>query len=399
MPVILNFGERTSGDLCLLCQRNQEPEIAHSTATNSHFTPMGIIQTNTGRRDYEFTASINIASDEPIEIYYGRANLENTDPIIREDPHTADYIFCQDCEDRLATNENEIIDILNNKLRNPNHSRNFPVTELENGVSFKECARVNVLSFKLFFYSIIWRQNLQQQLKHEGKGVLDEAVQEKLRLAIVSGLYDVLEENELLVNCFPFSIITANEFDDSTRHFICPHPKGNYPEVFCINDYILLLYYRDDDDDEEEEINRNFCSLPENVFDEELDNVLNESIRIAFIRNEFYNSFQQESWKVSKQIRYDTIAKEEFAFILNSSFDLIVNKSTIKLDNELSLEQKQLIANSIDQYTDWVNVQDRRLIRYKTIRIPDGHNLSIFAGVIELENEGNHRYQRLCFYR
>lgn len=399
MPVILNFGERTPEDLCLLCQRDEGVEIANSTATNSHFTPMGIIQSNTGRRNYEFTASINVASDVPIEIYYGRTNLENTDPVIREDPHTADYIFCQDCEDRLGVIEGVIIDVLNSNLRNPNHSQNFPITELGNGVFYKECNRVDTLKSKLFFYSIIWRQNLQQQLKHEGQGILDDEVQEKLRLAIVSGLYEGLEGNELLVNCFPFSIVTANSFEDSTLHLICPHPKRNYPEVFCINDYILLLYYKDDDENEEEEINRGFCTLPLNIFNEELDNNLTEPIRIAFISDELYNGFQKESWKVSKQIRYDTVAREEFTFILNSSFDLTVNKSTIKLDNELSREQKQLIANSIDRYTYWVNVQNRRLIRYKTIRIPDGHNLPIFAGVIELENEGNQRYQRICFYR
>jgi hypothetical protein len=63
-------------------------------------------------------------------IYYGRSNLQNTDPEIRIDPHAKDYIFCQECEDKLGLLEGEMIDYLNTKLRHPNQVQNFPTTIL-----------------------------------------------------------------------------------------------------------------------------------------------------------------------------------------------------------------------------------------------------------------------------
>jgi len=403
MPDNLNYGDRTPEDICLLCRRNTEESIANSNATNSHFTPMGMIQSNTGRRNYETTVTINLGGGETHQIYYGRSNLQNDNPEIGDDPHTADYIFCQECEDKLAEVEGLMIDVLNRKLRHPNHNQNFPTTVLSETVSFKECRQVDSLKFKLFIYSIIWRQNLQQQLEFNGQGILKDATEEKLRLAVVSGLYDGTEDNELLHNCFPFSIITAIEFSDTTKHHISPHVKKNYPEVFCVNEYLVMMYDQNELDNEEEMINRAFFGIPQDAFNEALDNNGNELIRIGFISNEAFENIQNLTWKEVAEIKFDNIGKDEFMFALQNSFPgLNISRQYLSLDRGMNEGQRNFGGAIINMNANWINVQNRPLVRYKLIQhtIPNrnGIRVPVYAGIIEILNDDGNRYQRLGFY-
>jgi hypothetical protein len=176
-----NYSDRTPQDICLLCQRKKGADKAYSTATNSHFTPMGMIQSNTGRRHFEMTVSINLASGEEHTVHYGMSNLDNTNPEVTQDPHKANYIFCQDCEKGLGVVEGKMTPVLNQKLRNPNQGQNFRAEHISDKVTYRECIRVAPLQFKLFIYSIIWRQNLQQQLKFNGQGLLSKKTESFLR--------------------------------------------------------------------------------------------------------------------------------------------------------------------------------------------------------------------------
>jgi hypothetical protein len=385
-----NYRDRTPQDICLLCQRKKGADKAYSTATNSHFTPMGMIQSNTGRRHFEMTVSINLTSGEEHLVHYGRSNLDNTNTEITQDPHMANYIFCQECEDKLSEVEDKVIPVLNQKLRNPNQAQNFQAERISDDVTYKECIRVAPLEFKLFVYSIIWRQNLQQQLEFKGQGILSKKTESLLRKAITSGLYDGWDKNQLLVNCLPFSMITSENFTNPTEHYINPYPIENYPIVFCVNEYLVLLYDQS-------------LNLPESVYHEELDNTEEEPIRIVFVPDHTFGLFQTRTHEISGNLYMRSIAKVEFHFALMNTFqNLQIDPSFSFLDSEISEEQKKVAAQIISSSAEWTTVEGRKMTRFKLVKhyIPSRQKKKtpVYMGLLEIRNLDGNLYHRLGFY-
>ena len=155
---------RSKDDLCLICNLNK------SDNTNSHFIPAGLLKSNIGKRDYEEAYTIDITEQIPITDYYGRSNLKNADIVIKQNPHSADYIFCSICETKLSDLENEFIPFLNSLKSEYLNNQNKVLT----------FNNINVRKFKLFIYTLIYRLNLQSIIRNGLSGI-DFHLFDKLR--------------------------------------------------------------------------------------------------------------------------------------------------------------------------------------------------------------------------
>ncbi|PKP32592.1 MAG: hypothetical protein CVT99_04435 [Bacteroidetes bacterium HGW-Bacteroidetes-16] len=188
---------RSKDDLCLICN------LYKSDKTNSHFIPAGLLKSNIGERNYEEAYMIGVSEQAPITDYFGRSNLKNTDPEIKQNPHAADYIFCSKCEDKLAELENEFVPYLNSL------KKKFAGKQ-DNVLVFGD---LNTLRFKVFVYSLIYRLNLQSVLKNLLTGI-DFHLFNKLRL-IISNKFAGLDY--LVDTSINFSVFASlnNEYDYS----------------------------------------------------------------------------------------------------------------------------------------------------------------------------------------
>ncbi|MDP2338928.1 MAG: hypothetical protein Q8N05_21240 [Bacteroidota bacterium] len=226
---------RTATDTCLLCGARQ------SDKTGSHYTPASIIKKVIGKANYEEAYGIN-AAEATMSKFMGRSNLNNTDPNIRKHEHMEDYIFCSECERRLGVIEgicspplNELVDDL-----------------VAGNVKTKRTAKFNkyILLGKVhpnllivYFYSILWRQCLQQRLDH-GTIVIPQVLQDLIRDIVAQEIYkDLKGIYQTDISGFPtMTILTTMHNGDLTACFINPNTIASNPELFYIGPYIVLLW-------------------------------------------------------------------------------------------------------------------------------------------------------------
>jgi len=150
---------RSQDDICLLCQINKADK------KGSHYTPAGIVKREIGKRDYEELYSIN-SFRASTSVFRGRSNLNNTDTTIRKGDHVEDYIFCTTCEKQLAVIESDcnekLIQFTDTLVKGT-----LQIDKTRNGskyVTLKVPTR-NILI--IYFYSVIWRQCLQQKILYQ----------------------------------------------------------------------------------------------------------------------------------------------------------------------------------------------------------------------------------------
>lgn len=227
---------RSQDDICLLCQKNK------SDKRGSHYTPAGIVKREIGKRDYEELYSIN-SFRASTSVFRGRSNLNNTDTTIRQGDHVEDYIFCTHCEKKLAAIESDC----NEKLLQFTDTLvkgTLQIDKTRNGnkyVTLKAPKR-NILI--IYFYSVIWRQCLQQKILYQTTLLTDE-LYEALRQIIFSEISKTLKEIEQSENfaAYPrLMILTTYHRGDRTKNFINPNPINSNPQLFFIGPFNALLF-------------------------------------------------------------------------------------------------------------------------------------------------------------
>jgi len=215
---------RTENDICLICGLNK------SNKTNSHFVPVGLLKSNIGKRDYEDVFVIGLDDNNSLTEYQGRSNLKNTNTDIKQNPHSADYIFCDKCESKLAELESKFIPILvsidNTKFKEPDNN----VLELSD---------INVIDFKVFVYSLIFRLNLQSILTNGISGI-DIKVHERLRDSIKNyfGQLDYLIDTSIDFILFT----TLNKNYDKTMNYVGINTIF-INSLFMVNEFHIIPIY------------------------------------------------------------------------------------------------------------------------------------------------------------
>ncbi len=228
---------RTPDDICLLCQNNKADK------KGSHYTPAGIIKRVIGERDYEELYSINSFATTT-SVYYGRSNLSNTNPTIKKPNHIEDYIFCSSCEKKLAVIEGEC----NNKLMQISDELTkgrLEVRKTAKGNKFISFANPQCNVLITFFYSIIWRQCLQQKVEFHST-FISESFQEQLREIIykeISKTINEIEKSSEFESYPQLIIITTYLRGNPIKGFINPNPTPANPELFFIGPYNAFIFY------------------------------------------------------------------------------------------------------------------------------------------------------------
>ncbi len=231
------------GEMCKICLINPASDI------NSHFTPAAITRSTYGRRNLEDIYSIDTFQGI-IENYKGREH-PNAKDIILLGPHVSKKIFCKKCEEDLSK-----IESFQNEL----------VVEVEKFRKGKYKTRLNERHIKyievriphnilvLLFYSIIWRQCLQQKLINKDT-ILNQSNFENLRKIIDFELRrSVLEiKSSKQYECYPkIEIVLSSKISSSGWNN--PNSVKTNPELFFVSDFMCLFW-------QVEEVTQNMKSL------------------------------------------------------------------------------------------------------------------------------------------
>lgn len=230
--------KRKNTDICLLCKSRA------ATQTNSHWVPASMLKRMVGKRNYEESYFISNAPNERIKAFYGRSNLKNTDPELKEHHYALDFIFCPKCEDNLAKIEDKVIPIIQDEIRLPNKAPNYDekLSLLKN--PYKSCKGLSNAHFKLLIYSLIWRISLIYKLQNKIEILPFEAMEE-LRIILDTFLPFSLEEidskNNKIKN-FDFQVLTADYFTLSSRNLVYTENIYSNPSIFYLSEFIVLFY-------------------------------------------------------------------------------------------------------------------------------------------------------------
>ncbi|MCQ0110300.1 hypothetical protein [Zhouia amylolytica] len=228
---------RTSKDVCLLCG------FKPSTKKNSHWVPAAMLKSMVGKRYNEESYQFSSFQKRKLDVYYGRDNLKNTDTTIKQNHYSLDYIFCDDCENKLGVLESAVIPVIQNEIRLERKRPNYKEELGEDGITLKKCLRLNNNIFRLFIYSIVWRFSLIHQLE-DNIQLISKDLQEDLRLILNESLsLDLKEiiENDS-IHSLVFQVFTADSFDDGTEGTVYSEEIHKDPALFFVNEFIILFY-------------------------------------------------------------------------------------------------------------------------------------------------------------
>jgi hypothetical protein len=226
---------RTPKDICLLCKENE------ANKTNSHWIPAAMIKSMVGKRNVEESYQFSNYQKDKLDVYYGRGNLKNTDPTIKQNHYSLDYIFCSDCEEKLGKLESKVIPIIQDDIRLENKKANYKELIAKNGQTYKECLKLDNHIYRLFFYSVIWRYSLIYRLEDDIE-LISEEKEEELRIILEEYMNENLKDISTDVPDLSFQVYTADSFEDKTEGTVYSEDIYNDPLLIFANEYIILFY-------------------------------------------------------------------------------------------------------------------------------------------------------------
>lgn len=227
---------RTPEDLCFLCQKNKADK------KGSHFTPIGMVKTVVGKRNFEHEITISPEKGK-LDQFFGRSNLNNTEIEIHQSENVADFIFCTECENNLGKIESECIDKLYGFTKKIKDEKIQFKTTLK-GNPYFEFQHPNKNLLILFFYTIIWRQILLDSLTHKIQFPL--GFTETLRNIInteINKSRENIENSDQYIHYPNLIIYTSYHKDsDTTSYTYNPNPYPSNPELFTVGTYDVLIF-------------------------------------------------------------------------------------------------------------------------------------------------------------
>lgn len=275
---------RTKKDKCLICKVND------ATNEGSHLMPAGLSAPCDNGRSKEELYFIG----ETINVYYGSNNSKNNNIIHDTTRHTnynvLDYIFCPICEKKLSVIESAVIPFLIKTV--PSNKGFGKENKTIKGLTYKEYSNVDLAEFKLFFYTVIWRLGLEQELNF-GTNIFSDEEYEKLRSVIdkyISLNLTDITKNQGVLDELPLTIITSN-YQETSANIYAPHRVKNNPPLFLACQYLAFIHFN-----EYVILNPNF-GLPLEVFNKSLINKDSPSLKIAFLADDEWYSFIEKEFK------------------------------------------------------------------------------------------------------
>ncbi|MCU7551789.1 hypothetical protein OCK74_21895 [Chitinophagaceae bacterium LB-8] len=227
--------KRNQEQYCLLCN------IRKANASGSHFVSQCMLSHTIGKRN-SYTAYSIDASETSADVSFGRENSPST--IITPNPHTEDYIFCQQCESYFSTLESEGCNFFNEKLRNKRFEQQFKVEDLGDGNNLKVSKIVDANIINLFVYSLIWRMCLQQRLNNY-ESPINPQFEQKLADTLIPYIDKTKHQikHSSIELPYPFILLTDDSIDIESATYINPNVIETNPEMFFLGRYIVLMYH------------------------------------------------------------------------------------------------------------------------------------------------------------
>ena len=230
--------KRVPTDQCLLCKTEE------ATRTNSHWVPASLLKSMIGKRDKEESNAFSSYIISRLDTYYGRSNLKNTDTTLREHHYALDFIFCDNCENRLAVIEGIVPKIIQDEIRLSNKASNYQEDLSLLNIPFKKCLRLDNSIYRLFIYSIVWRISMIYRLKH-GFEILELDYENKLRIILNEYLNMdpvAIKNNGAKIPNYDFQIVSADTFKPDTGNIVYTEKIYQNPNVYYVNEFIILFY-------------------------------------------------------------------------------------------------------------------------------------------------------------
>ncbi|MDY3548943.1 hypothetical protein PG291_10045 [Riemerella anatipestifer] len=216
---------------CIICDKN-------ANAKGSHIVPASLIQNCVGKHYREESYKID-AKNVNIDTYFGRDNLKNTSTEIKENHYKKDYILCQECEDKLATIENNFSRNFLQKFRDERYNQNFKIYKNQFQVEILIPLRYDKDELYFYLYSLIHRFCVDNG-QEDGEFFLEESDLINLKSYINEYLYgDKTKAKEYIAN---FNLVIHFDKSNSNGSFVASSNHFNNPYIFYFCEPILLLF-------------------------------------------------------------------------------------------------------------------------------------------------------------
>jgi len=233
---------------CLLCENKK------ANKSGSHIIPAWMISTafdiNGKNRNREIIYNYdNLKHDLPyfgqevlpeeIENEIGRSLSNEEIEKNKEEGHflVKDYLFCTECEKRFGTIEQLFKVKVHDKIRDAH----FEFTDKDLDIYTTE----EKLIVRLFFYSIIWRVSIVNELAIK----FERKLEEKLRRILDTSLtLDAkrMRENARQISTeicnIPLMVLRTPVTEKNTEKPVFMHEKYKQPHMTILNDYIVGIY-------------------------------------------------------------------------------------------------------------------------------------------------------------
>lgn len=226
---------RQPTDDCLLCRVNK------SNKKNSHILPRFISTKfleakGAGRVGYSFDDKTKVSIDENGEVTSKATKIQ--------DSPKEDYILCEECEayfSILETDSAPLYNLWDKKVANGE----YKTIDLNPHFNIVLCLNANQLTNRLFVYSMFWRASISSHDFFEDYD-LNESFEESLRVALLSYKGNTKAEvidkiNQLPMPIYPYSMLTADSFEDETANVLAALNSGN-PASLHVDRFGFFLF-------------------------------------------------------------------------------------------------------------------------------------------------------------
>ena len=254
---------------CIICSND-------ANATGSHIVPASLIQNCVGKHYREESYSID-AKNAEIDVYFGRDNLKNTSPEIKDNHYKEDHILCQECEDNFAKIESAFSTNFLKKFREERYKQNFSVKINQHNVEILTPRNFDHKKIYFYLYSIIYRFCMNSG-KKDGEFFIEEVDLENMRLYLHGYLYeDKLASEEYLKD---FNLVITFDKANTNGSFISSANQFKNPYLFYFCEPILLLFKGE------------LSAEVQNIFGDYINNItIDQEIKIV-TNSEFYESYR-----------------------------------------------------------------------------------------------------------
>lgn len=217
---------------CIICN---EP----ANAKGSHIVPASLIQNCVGKHYAEESYEID-TSNANIDVYYGRDNLKNTDPKLKQHHYKRDDLLCQCCEKKLGQIESEFSAEFLQKFRNEKFKQNFKCYQLESGLEIIEPNKLTNLKIQAYIYSIILRYCRTE----EALIIQNESDLSRIKSFLCGFLYE--KQDDYINSISEFNLIITFDKHSTKGSFVFALEEYTNPYTFYFCGAIVQLFTKKD---------------------------------------------------------------------------------------------------------------------------------------------------------